>query len=279
MTNSKGGYILRRKDGHHHHQAPEINQNLGELGMRQLFDEQSNSFSYLIWDKDTEDAVIIDPVQSQVSRDMIVSTNLNLLFAINTHVHEDHISGTSELKKKIKGLKSVISRESGATADEYISDGDEVHFGNRHITALATPGRTSGCMSFLLDDGKAVLTGDTLLVGGYGAVLSDGSAFSFCDSLFHKLFILPDSCVVLPGHDFGGGLHSTIGRERALVEEHCGNTMEDFVDFFNSKAAGNNFQLPRDSEIVVACNMKDGAKPFHLHSLRTRVKQRWGIFG
>ena len=138
-------------------------------------------------------------------------------------------------------------------------------------------------MSFLLDDGKAVLTGDTLLAGGhYGPALSrhGGSAWSLCDSLFHKLFTLPDDCVVLPGHDYGGGLHSTIGREKALmVAQSCGNTMEDFVKLVNSKQAENNVRLPRDTDVIVASNMKDGATPFHLRSLRTRVKQRWGIFG
>ena len=137
-------------------------------------------------------------------------------------------------------------------------------------------------MSFLLDDGKAVLTGDTLLAGGhYGPALLArcGSALSLCDSLFHKLFTLPDDCVVLPGHDYGGGLHSTIGRERALIAQSCGNTMEEFVEFVNSKQAENTVPLPKDTDIIVASNMKDGATPFHLRSLRTRVKQRWGIFG
>ncbi|KAL7538137.1 hypothetical protein ACHAXR_008317, partial [Thalassiosira sp. AJA248-18] len=238
--------------------------------------EESNSFSYLIWDKDTEDAVIIDPVRNQVSRDIIASTNLHLLYAINTHVHEDRFSGGTSLKKKIKWLKTVISRPSKAEADQYIDDGDEIHFGNRHIVALATPGHTSGCMSFLLDDGKAVLTGDTLLVDGYGPVLASGSARSFFDSLFHKLLILPDSCIVLPGHDFGGGLHSTIGHERSLIEEQCGN-MEDFVQFVNRKS-DNNMTLPKEN-MIIASNMKDGATPFNLRSLRTRVKHRWGIFG
>ena len=171
---NRGGCIIRN-EGHH---LPQINEEgLDELGMRQLFDEESNSFSYLIWDKATEQGVLVDPVSNQTSRDVMVSTNLHLLYAINTHVHEDHISGSSSLKKKIKGLKSVISRESGADADEYIEDGDEIHFGNRHIVALATPGHTSGCMSFVLDDGKVVENGthdELLALGG----------------MYHKLYTL-----------------------------------------------------------------------------------------
>ena len=159
-----------------------IDNDLKELGLRQLYDEESKSFSYLIWDKETEDAVIIDPVKHQASRDAIVCTNLNLIYAINTHVHEDHISGAAALKSKFKGLKSVVSKASGADADEYIEDGDEIHFGNRYITAIATPGHTSGCMSFVLDDGKAVITGDTLSLGGVCTVVNEcgGSVWALC---------------------------------------------------------------------------------------------------
>ncbi len=125
----------------------------------------------------------------------------------------------------MEGLKSVISRASGAQADEYIEDGDELHFGTRHIIAIETPGHTSHDMSFLLDDGKAVITGDTLLVGGCGAVLekNGGSAWSLCDSLFHKLFTLPADCVVLPGHEYHGGISSNIGREMLTATTECGN--------------------------------------------------------
>ena len=110
MTN-KGGFILFRKGGGTVDVHPE-NRDLGELGMRQLFDEESKSFSYLIWDKETEEAVLVDPVKGQVSRDILVSTNLHLVYAINTHVHEDRCSGTGLLKKKVKGLKSIISKAS-----------------------------------------------------------------------------------------------------------------------------------------------------------------------
>ncbi|KAL9189934.1 hypothetical protein ACHAXT_009609 [Thalassiosira profunda] len=281
-TKAKGGvYILHAHEEGHPRHAPLVNEYRPELGMRQLYDEESKTLSYLIWDKKTEDAVIIDPVRDQVARDLVVSTNLNLRFAINTHVHEDHVSGTKALKKKVKGLRSVISKDSCAEADEYIEDGDEIHFGTRFIVAIATPGHTNGCISFLLDDGKAVLTGDTLLVGGPGPVLeeSGGSAWSLCDSLFHKLFdTLPHATIVLPGHDFGGGLTTTIGRERALLVPWWGETMEDFVVFVNSRADGKLF-LPKDADENFACNMKDGATSFNLRSLRTRRGQRWGIFG
>ena len=134
-------------------------------------------------------------------------------------------------------------------------------------------------MSFLLDDGKAVLTGDALLVNTCGIILPDGgSAESLYDSVFTKLFKLPDECVVLPGHDFGGGTHSTIGEEKEKKIARCGMTKKEFIEYVNLTAR----DLPCTSKltnITKACNMKDGAKPFYVRSLRTRVKHRWGIFG
>ena len=114
--------------------------------------------------------------------------------------------------------------------------------------------------------------------GGHGSVLASGSAWSFCDSLINTIFELPNDCVVLPGHNVGGCRHSTVGQERETWIAQCGNTIEDFVNFVSHKTVTNN-PLQKDSNIVVASNMKDGAKPFHLRSLRTKVKERWGIFG
>lgn len=162
----KGGFI-QRADGN---VLATIDESIptSEIGMRQLFDEESCTYTYLLWDKDTDDAILVDPVKEQVKRDLLVATDFNLVYAVNTHCHADHISGTSVLKRKVKGLRSVISKASLAKADEKIGHGDEIHFGNRHITALATPGHTEGCMSFLTDDNKAVLTGDALFVMGSG---------------------------------------------------------------------------------------------------------------
>lgn len=140
MVQSKGGFILRYKEKGNQDEKPPIP--TGEIGIRQLFDQESCTYTYLLWDKETEDAILVDPVDTQVKRDLLVATTLNLVFAVNTHCHADHISGTGVLKRKVKCFESVISKASGAEADELIEDGDEIHFGNRYITALATPGHT-----------------------------------------------------------------------------------------------------------------------------------------
>jgi sulfur dioxygenase len=246
------------------------------MGMRQLFDPESCTYTYLLWDKDTEDAILVDPVANQVKRDLTVATTLNLCYAVNTHLHEDHISGTGSLKRKLPGLKSVISGASGARADELIGDGDEIHFGHRFVTAVATPGHTPGCLSFLTDDGGAVLTGDALHVQGCGRTdLPGGSAAALYDSV-HRLFrTLPDGTVVFPGHEsYQADLHSTIGKEKDINPRFY-DTKEAFVEMMKNLKQ----PPPKGMEVCVAANLEDGAKPFFVRALRARIKERWGVFG
>lgn len=247
------------------------------MGMRQLFDPVTSTCTYLLWDKDTDDAILVDPVDSTAERDLRVATGLHLVYAVNTHCHEDHVSGTRSLKRSVRGLQSVISTASGAQADERIGPGDEIHFGRRFVTALATPGHTAGCLSFLLDDGKAILTGDALLIGGCGRCdLPGGSAETLYDSVRTQLFRLSDDVRVFPGHDYDDQRSSTIGKEKAHNPQLGGGTSkEEFVRIMNDQ------KLPRPKlmDVAVPANLEDGGPPFFVRSLRSRIKQRWGVFG
>jgi sulfur dioxygenase len=273
MVQSKGGYILRAAEKEDRMASPPAS----EMGMRQLFDPDSSTCTYLLWDKETDDAVLVDPVDTLVKRDLFVATELNLCYAINTHCHADHISGTRALKRQVKSLKSVISKASGAKSDELIQHGDEIHFGNRYITALATPGHTEGCMSFLLDDGKAILTGDALLIMGCGRCdFQGGSAETLYDSIHTQLFSLSDDTLVFPGHDYQEQRSSTIGQEKAENPRlGGGKTKEEFVQIMNDL----NLPHPKMMDIAVPANLEDGAQPFFVRSLRSKIKQRWGVFG
>jgi len=206
-----------------------------------------------------------------------VATTLNLVYAVNTHCHADHISGTGVLKKKVNGLKSVISTASKAKADEHIGHLDEIHFGNRYITGLATPGHTEGCLSFVLDDRKAVLTGDALLIMGCGRTdFQGGSAEALYDSVHDQLFTLPDECIVFPAHDYKDRTHSTIGEEKEKNPRlGGGKTKEEFVQIMEELK----LPYPEKIDLAVPANLEDGTKPFFIRSLRTRLSKRWGVFG
>lgn len=265
MPNFKGGRIVRKAERDASNQAvtkeEPVVSSKEEMGIRQLLDAATGICTYLLWDKETEDAILVNPVDTEVARDLLVATNLNLVLAVNTHGLDNnhHISaGTRQLKKAVPGLNVVLCKVPKIDVDAdfllenddvLIEAGDEVHFGNRFITAIATPSpQTPGDMSFLLDDKKAVLTSTTLLS-------SPSAGNGRCDvaateNLF--MYALPDETVVFPGFCFNDGpSFSKIGEEKK-----------------------------HNLLVGLAASMKDEpeVKPFDLQ-FRTRVKDRWGIFG
>ncbi|XP_059497357.1 persulfide dioxygenase ETHE1, mitochondrial-like isoform X2 [Stegostoma tigrinum] len=140
------------------------------LIFRQLFEKISCTYTYLLADSRSKEAVIIDPVIEEVNRDvkLIEDLGLKLLYAANTHCHADHVTGTGLLKKMLIGCQSVISKDSGAMADIYIKEGDIINFGKFFLEARSTPGHTDGCLTFVLNDQTMAFTGDALLIRGCG---------------------------------------------------------------------------------------------------------------
>lgn len=99
---------------------------------RQLFDKESSTYTYLLACDATKEAVIIDPVVEQAERDAGLARELGVTvkYALNTHCHADHITGTAKLRELI-GCKSLISEASGAKADVHVKPGDEIKYGSR----------------------------------------------------------------------------------------------------------------------------------------------------
>ena len=232
---------------------------IGEkIGFKQLFDDDSSTYTYLLWDQQTKDAVLVDPVDLQVDRDLseIKELGLNLVYGINTHAHADHITGTGLLKQKVDGLKSIISEASKADADIKINTGDRIAFGSRHIQAKATPGHTEGCMSYVADDESFVLTGDTLLIHGCGRTdFQGGSASTLYDSVHSQLFSLPTTTIVYPAHDYKGRTFSQIGVEKDTNPRLGGTkTKDEFVEIM----ANLNLSYPKKIDVAVPANMRCG---------------------
>ncbi|HEY6464095.1 MAG TPA: MBL fold metallo-hydrolase [Polyangiaceae bacterium] len=187
---------------------------------RQLFDRESCTYTYLLADPATRKAALVDTVREHVARDLCVVAELGFELAalFETHVHADHVTGAGELRKRT-GATCHVPRLGGAPcADVPIGDGDEVRVGSIRLRVLATPGHTSGCVSYLVGDGDApadrVLTGDALLVRGCGRTdFQEGDAGTLWDSVHAKLFALPEATLVYPAHDYRGLGVTTVGEE------------------------------------------------------------------
>ena len=189
----------------------------------QLFDPASSTYTYVLFDEATREAVIIDPVDDQLARDLAVlrEHGLKLVWSLETHAHADHITSAGVLAEEA-GARTAAPEGCGiGTAAVQLKDGDVLRFGGEQIKALHTPGHTAGSMSYLWRN--HVFTGDTLLIDGCGRTdFQSGSAAALYRSLTEVLFALPDDTTVWPGHDYQGRSHSTIGAEKTANKRVAG---------------------------------------------------------
>ncbi|KAG2471142.1 ETHE1 dioxygenase, partial [Polypterus senegalus] len=214
----------------------------------QLFEPVSCTYTYLLADVKTKEAVLIDPVLEMAERDanLVQELGLKLKYAANTHCHADHITGTGLLKKMLPGCKSIISKHSGAKADITIDEGDTIKFGKFHLDSLSTPGHTDGCLTFVLNDKTMAFTGDALLIRGCGRTdFQQGSPNKLYQSIHQKIFKLPGECLVYPAHDYTGSTVSTVDEEKRLNPRLILKEKE-FVHIMN------NLNLPKPDQIGVA---------------------------
>jgi glyoxylase-like metal-dependent hydrolase (beta-lactamase superfamily II)/rhodanese-related sulfurtransferase len=225
---------------------------------RQLFDQVSSTYTYLLADERTLEAVLIDPVFEQHPRDaaLIRELGLTLVLTLDTHCHADHVTGAWRMKDAL-GSKIALAAAVGAeNVDRALAHGDVVRFGGEALEIRATPGHTNGCLSFVATDHERVFTGDALLVRGAGRTdFQQGSATLLFRSIREQLFTLPDNCVVYPAHDYAGRTSSTIGEERAFNPRIGGKAREaDFVGYMQ------NLGLPHPKQLAVAlpANMRSG---------------------
>ena len=222
---------------------------------KQVFDQKSSTYTYLIASAKGREALIIDPVIENVDSyiALLNELDLKLVKVIDTHIHADHITGASKLKK-VTNCSTIMGEHTPAdTVEIKVKDEEIIKIDQIEIKAIYTPGHTSDSYSFLMD--KYLFSGDTLLINGTGRTdFQNGSSKDAYNSLFNKLLKLPDDTVLYPGHDYNGKLSSTIGKEK----EHNPRLQVENVDQYIEIMSNLNLSKPQMIDQNISRNLKLG---------------------
>lgn len=228
---------------------------------RQLFDQETNTYTYLIANPKTKEAILVDPVLEQVERDykLLNELGLSLKFCLETHIHADHITGTGRLRELTVCQGIVPANAQAQCADRQIKDGEILTVGSIEIQAIETLGHTDSHMAYLVN-GDRVLTGDALFIRGCGRTdFQGGDAGKLYNSVTQKLFVLAEETLVYPAHDYNGYTVSTIGEEKRFNPRFVGRNLSEFIEFMN------NLNLPNPQKMMeaVPANEHCGKVPYN----------------
>ena len=202
---------------------------------KQLFDNVSSTFTYLIGSRNGGEAVIIDPVLENVEQYILElkKLKLSLVKVIETHTHADHFSGSSELKRKTN-CKTLMGEHTKTDVVEIkVKDEEIIKIDDLKIKAIYTPGHTSDSYSFLINN--YLFSGDTLLINGTGRTdFQNGNSKDAYDSIFNKLLKLPDETLLYPAHDYKGEKVSTIGKEKKQNPRLQVSGVDEYIKIMNN---------------------------------------------
>lgn len=239
-----------------------MNQN---IIFHQLFEPESSTYTYIIADKKTKEAAIIDPVLETVDRDMklIDELGLKLIYALDTHIHADHITGAGELRKRL-GIKTAVSLDAEvACVDIPLEDGQELLLGDKTIKVIATPGHTNTCLTYAFEG--MIFTGDALLIRSCGRTdFQQGDSAKLYHSVREKLFKLPEETVIYPGHDYRGHTSSTVGTEKkynARLNERI--SLDEFKKIMSELKLANPKKIHEAVPANLACGKPKDARTLH----------------
>ncbi len=223
---------------------------------RQVFDNKSSTYTYLIASAKGREAVIIDPVIENVENyiELLNELDLKLVKVIDTHIHADHVTGASKLKLATN-CSTIMGEHTPADAVEIkVKDDEIIKIDQIEIKAMYTPGHTSDSYSFLMDN--YLFSGDTLLINGTGRTdFQNGSSKDAYNSIFNRLLKLPEDTILYPGHDYNGKESSTIGNEKKFNPRLQVKNVDEYVELMSNL----NLAKPKLIDINVSRNIKLGA--------------------
>ena len=228
------------------------------LIFRQLSDPTSSTYTYLLGDRASGEAVLIDPVFDQALRDaaLLDELGLRLATAIDTHVHADHVTGAWLLRHRLGCAIAVAAAGGAKGADRYLEHGDRVAFGARSLEVRATPGHTGGCLTLVLDGHGMAFTGDCLLIRGTGRTdFQQGDARALYRSVHSQVFTLPADCLLYPAHDYRGLTVTSVEEERRFNPRLAqGIAEDDFVGYMSHLGLAH----PKQIDVAVPANLACG---------------------
>ena len=222
---------------------------------RQLFDQASCTYSYLLASRCGGEALIIDPVLEKVDRylQLVRELDLKLVKAVDTHLHADHLTGLGALRDRTHCITIMGEQTKADVVSMRLADGDRLTIEGLSLDVIYTPGHTDDSYSFVSSD--SVFTGDTLLIRGTGRTdFQNGDARMQYESIFGRLLKLPDPTFVYPAHDYKGDTVSTIGEERRFNPRLQVRSVDEYIVLMSSLKLAN----PKMMDVAVPANMKVG---------------------
>ena len=222
---------------------------------RQLFDNVSSTYTYLIASRSGGEALLVDPVLERTDHylRLLEQLDLKLVKVVDTHVHADHITAMGALRDHTNCVTVMGEQSSVDVVSMRVSDGEKVTIEGFAMTAMYTPGHTDDSYCFHTND--RVFTGDTLLIRGTGRTdFQNGDAGMQYDSLFNGLLKLPENMLVFPAHDYKGDTVSTLAEEKAFNPRLQVNSRQEYIDLmYNLKLAN-----PKMMDVAVPENQRIG---------------------
>jgi sulfur dioxygenase len=222
---------------------------------RQLFDNVSSTYTYLLASRHGGEALIIDPVLEKVDRylQLVRELDLKLVKAVDTHLHADHITGLGALRDRTHCVTVMGEQTRADVVSMRVTEGDHIDIEGLTFDVLYTPGHTDDSYSYLLDG--RVFTGDTLLIRGTGRTdFQNGDPRAQYDSIFNKLLRLPDETLIYPAHDYKGDTVSTVGEEKLFNPRLKVKSIDEYVNLMNNLKLPN----PKMMDVAVPANMHVG---------------------
>lgn len=248
---------------------------------RQLFEEESSTYTYLFGSRDTGEALLLDPVMETVERDLqvIAELGLRLAYTLDTHIHADHITSACRLRSLTGCRVAYPAQDDLPCADIGVAEDRPLELGDLTFQPLFTPGHTDTHHCYLLDHGgqQRIYTGDALLIDGCGRTdFQGGDSAALYRSVRDKIFTLPTDTLIYPAHDYHHRHVSTVGQERDRNPR-----LRDDISFeeFESIMANLDLPYPKKIDIAVPANRKCGdcgdEAVADLHRIGGKSPQGW----